>query len=149
MDNKSSTQEYLEQLGILDCQIKSANAEAQKLRSLADKTTTSFSFNKSHSGETNDRMADVVAKLIDLSEEVRCKIIDMIKLKRRISAQIERVQDQESRVLLRLRYVYCLTMEKVAADMFYSRQWIYILHDRAIQNFEKVIPEEERTVDRN
>ena len=85
------------------------------------------------------RMADCVGRIIDLENEIRNDMNELLDLKRKIMAIIKAVDNPEHQALLEKRYLCYLSWEKIAVDMGYDLRYIHKLHNRALENVK--IPE--------
>ncbi|MGF3072754.1 DUF1492 domain-containing protein [Facklamia sp. P13069] len=82
---------------------------------------------------------DIFATLADYAVRIANRSDDLIKLKIKISEQIEKIEDPTCRQLLRYRYTIGFTWEKIAEFMGYDLRWVYRLHGKALHEFEKAI----------
>ena len=78
------------------------------------------------------KMQDIIAKIIDLENEINADIDQLVDLKREMVATIKSVTDPECQTLLELRFLCFKTWEQIAVDMGYSIQHIYRLRDKAL-----------------
>ena len=74
---------------------------------------------------------------------VRC-LDKVVELEHKITQEVNRLVDLKSRMIdyqsvLELRYISYYTWEQIAAEMHYSLRWIYQLHGKALQAFEKIM----------
>ena len=82
---------------------------------------------------------DCVGRIIDLENEIRNDMNELLDLKRKIMAIIKAVDNPEHQALLEKRYLCYLSWEKIAVDMGYDLRYIHKLHNRALENVK--IPE--------
>lgn len=131
-----TTQEYLEQAFIIDKRINSKIDQVSSLHSLSMKASSTFS-DVPPSGTRNvHRMEEVIAKMVDLENEINEEIDVLVDLKLEIMGVIRKVEDSEYRLLLELRYLCFKTWEQVASDMGYDLSWVYRLHKKALSAIE-------------
>ena len=136
---------YLKRYVILDREINRKQAEVDKLRTMLVKVTASFSHTPKGGGSIYSKTESVVAKIVELENEINTSIDNLIDIKQSIYRIIESVKDDKERQLLQYRYLDGMTFEWIAGEMFYSWRWIHILHKRAISkvcilvHIEKVI----------
>ena len=128
-----TAKEYLGQAYRLDQRINSKLEQVLSLRELTTKATATMSDMPSGGSRNVYRMQDIIAKIVDLENEINRDIDALVDLKREMVATIKAVADPECQTLLELRYLCFKTWEQIAVDMQYSTRNIYKLHDRAIK----------------
>lgn len=52
-----------------------------------------------------------------------------------IEQNIERLEDETEKTVLRLRYLVGLTWEDIAEEIMYTYQYVHIIHKRALEHF--------------
>lgn len=131
--------QYLEQAKRLDDLINAKLEQIDKLRALAEKITTEYTGSeKVDSTHRNDQLARTVAKIVDLEHELNEEIDEAVNLKIYIKRLINQIDNNEYKVLLFLRYINMRTWEEIAEKMNFAVSWIYVKHDKAIEELEKV-----------
>jgi len=131
-----TTKEYLSQARRIDQRINSKLEQVKSLRSLAEKATSTLSDAPASGTRNISRMADIIAKMVDLQAEIDSDITALLELKQEIAAAIRRVDNQTYQTLLELRYLCFKPWEDIAAEMGYERRYILKVHDRAIQKLD-------------
>ena len=127
-----TTKEYLSQAYRVDRMITSKLQQVQSLRDLASRATSTLSDAPVGGSRNNHRMEDIIAKMIDLENEINGDIDRLVDLKRGIVAAIKSVPDPDHQVLLELRYLCFRSWGEIAADMRYSKDNIFKLHAKAL-----------------
>jgi hypothetical protein len=127
-----TAKEYLGQAYRIDQRINSKLEQVSSLRELATKATAVWSDMPSSSTRNVQSMECVIAKMIDLEEEINRDIDTLVDLKREIVQGIKGVSNPEYQTLLELRYLCFKTWEEIAVDMGYSIRNIYNLNDLAL-----------------
>ena len=136
-----TAKEYLQQVYTISCRIKrlekrreDIRADLYSLRSPSD--LSGISVQTSPSG---DKMAELVAKV----DEIECDIVDELKeltdRKEAIIGNIELVPNERYKQILFDRYILCEKWEKIALDRDKTVRWIYRMHGKALNAFEKVL----------
>lgn len=129
-----TAKEYLDQAYRLDQRINSKLEQVLSLRDLTTKATATMSDTPGGGGSRNVfKMQDIIAKIIDLENEINADIDQLVDLKREMVAAIKAVENPEYQTLLELRYLCFKTWEQIAVEMNYSIQHIYRLRDRALK----------------
>ena len=125
--------EYQGQAYRLDQRINSKLEQVLSLRELTTKATATMSDMPSGGSRNVYRMQDIIAKIVDLENEINRDIDALVDLKREMVATIKAVVDPECQTLLELRFLCFKTWEQIAVEMNYSIQHIYRLRDKALK----------------
>ena len=125
--------EYLGQAYRLDQRINSKLEQVLSLRELTTKATATMSDMPSGGSRNVYRMQDIIAKIVDLENEINRDIDALVDLKREMVATIKAVVDPECQTLLELRFLCFKTWEQIAVEMNYSIQHIYRLREKALK----------------
>ena len=128
-----TAKEYLSQAYRVDRMITAKLQQVQSLRELATRATSTMSDAHVGGSRNNHRMEDIIAKMIDLENEINGDIDCLMDLKRGIVAAIKSVPDPDHRVLLELRYLCFRSWGEIAIDIHYSKQRVFQLHNDALQ----------------
>jgi len=134
-----TTKTYLSQARYLDMRIKSKLQQIDDLNALATSCTAVMSGMPHNPSPSTSRMADAIAKIVDLEDEIRCDMTELIDLKKTITGVIKAVANPELQTILEKRYLCYLSWEKIAVDMGYELRYVHKLHNRALEECE--IPE--------
>lgn len=127
--------EYLRQYKYLDNRINRQLEEIQRLKSLAEKITPTYSdMPKSHNEQ--NQIQSAVEKIMILEHELDVLIDKYIDLRREIENKISAVDDLKLQDILKYRYIDGLTFEAIAIKMNYSYMQICRLHGQALNKFE-------------
>lgn len=128
-----NAKEYLGQAYRLDQRINSKLEQVLSLRELTTKATATMSDMPGGGSRNVYKMQDIIAKIVDLENEINADIDQLVDLKREMVATIKAVSDPESQTLLELRFLCFKTWEQIAVEMNYSIQHIYRLRDKALK----------------
>ena len=128
-----STKEYLMQAYRIDKQINSKLEQVVALKELACRANFTISDIKVKGSKPTCRMQEVVAKMVDLENEINDDIDALVDLKREIADAITAIGQPSLQVVLELRYLCFFCWEKIADEMGFSMQHVYRLHDKAIK----------------
>lgn len=123
---------YLNQARTLDKQIDSKLEQVERLRSLAERTTTTLSFDPKGQSETN-RTEYCVMKVLELEKEINADIDKLIDIKADIRNRIGRVESDKQRILLEQRYLCGKTWEQIADNMEVEPRTVYRIHGYALR----------------
>lgn len=126
--------EYLSQAYRLDKRINSKLDQIASLSELATKCTSTLSGLPRNTNHGSSKVADAVAKIIDLQAEINRDIDRLVDLKRELVKVIKAVDNTEHQLLLELRYLCFKTWEQIAVEMGYDVRHIYRLHQQALSD---------------
>lgn len=133
--------DYLEQVWDTKNHIRHLNLELESYRELAG-TVPGCGYeerlNKQRSTEAP--FVKYIYKIMDLEEEIKTESGRLEIMKLEIGHQINMLEDTNERLVLRYRYLCCLPWDEIAARLHYSKRYIYKIHGRALQHFEKRTP---------
>ena len=127
-----TAKEYLMQAKFLDMRISSKIKQIEALNDLATSATSVLTGMPHNPNKATSKMADAVAKIVDLQAEINHDIDMLVDLKREISSTIKAVPSSELQTLLEKRYLCFQSWEQIAVDMGYSMHHLYKLHNQAL-----------------
>jgi hypothetical protein len=136
-----TAKEYLGQAYRLDQRINSKLEQVASLNELATKATSTLTGMPKNPNRATSKMADAVAKIVDLQAEINNDIDRLVDLKREIVGIIKTVNNPEYQTLLEKRYLCFDTWEQIAVDMGYSLRWVHIIHSRILVELGKQFAE--------
>lgn len=131
-----TAKEYLNQAYWLDKRIDSKLEQLSALKEMATKTTAVMSDDMVCHSRNVHNMQDVIAKIIDMQNEINADIDRLMDLKSEIMHVIKSVKNPEQQTLLELRYMCFKSWEYVAEQMGYNIRHIYRLHDEAMEQIQ-------------
>lgn len=130
----SEVKDYLNSIRYTEQEIKSYVQQKEQLKdSLYIKTST---LKDDKVQESSGKYDDKYIKYIELCEHINEKIDDLFDLKLTISNEIDKIENPERRLLLRLRYINLLSFEQIAVQMGYEIRQIHRIHGNALSDFE-------------
>ncbi len=134
-----TAKEYLNQAYWLDRRIDSKLEQLSALRDTATKTTAvMYGEVVSHTRNVHS-LQDVIAKIVDMQEEINSDIDALVDLKRDIMRTIKGIENPEYQTLLELRYLCFKRWEEISVVMNYNLRHIYRLHDEALEKI--IVPD--------
>ncbi len=123
--------QFLSRFGINEQEIERLEHEIELWESRAERITVSFS-PFVDGGGWDDRIQSAVDELVELRAMLYDRLLDSTALRLDIENSISAVSDERLRLLLELRYIDCLTWEKVAEKLNTEYRWVLRLHKRAL-----------------
>lgn len=140
--------EYLSQVRIIDERITCKLADAARLQDMVTRITPVLREDgASGGGGAPDRLADAVAKIVDLKAEINRDIDRLADKKREIAAKLEKMTDRRYYTVLFRRYLLFETFEKISCETNYSWRHVCSLHGQALEAFQRVMDEEDEKHD--
>ncbi len=131
--------EYLEQIRWLDIKINDKISERDSLWSMATKVTPTLSHDKGSGNNVSDKVGNIVAKIVELDEEINKQIDDFIDLKTKIVKQIEKLENDKFSRILYKKYVEYKDLSVIACELHYDYKYILNLHGYALKAFNEQI----------
>jgi Sigma-70, region 4. len=125
---------YLKRFMILDHEIDRKVKEVVHWREMLGKVTAVYTPEPKGGGSIYSKTEDIVAKIVDLEQEINNDVDKLIGIRQEISPIIEAVDDDRERLLLQYRYLDGRTFEWIAAGMNYSWRWVHKLHNKALNS---------------
>lgn len=145
--------EFLQQLVKLDMMIENKLIERDQWKSIAMGTTSggadvmingvAHKMDKVQSSGNPQKMADAVAKYVDLEAEIDTVIDELIETKKDVIAVIEMLTPIEYDLLHKV-YVQRMELDEVAALCNKTYSWVTTIHGRALKNVQKILDEREK-----
>ncbi|MBO8158842.1 DUF1492 domain-containing protein [Thermosyntropha sp.] len=125
---------FLKRYAFLDKEIERKLGEIAYWRNRLERVTAVYTREpKSKNAGRDMRLDDIIAKIVDLEQEVNEDIDQLIDIRNEIKQKIEQIKDDKLRLLLQYRYIDCKTWEEIAVEMGYSWQHIHRLHAKALR----------------
>lgn len=139
MNDTMTAKGYLGRAYYLDRDIQAKLLRAQSYREMATRTTPGVSDMPRSSSPDQQRMASLMAKTVDLENEMNADIDRLLELKSEIGNAIEQIGNHEYRLLLELRYLYFQDWRQIAASLHYSVRWAHTIHLRALDVVDELL----------
>lgn len=130
---------YLQQIKLYDSRISTKREELSQLKGMVLRITPALKKDVVSGSGTQDKLAEAVAKIVDLEAEIVRDIDRYVAAKQEISATLEKISDPDQLQVLHQRYVQYKTWEQIAYDTGFSYRWVCTLHGRALQEIEKIL----------
>lgn len=123
-----TVKEYLGQARYLNLFLEAKLAQIEELKVQASKADIILN-------DVNGK-GDTLECFNQLEEETRCEIDHLLNLKKEIRDTINRVDDDECRLILEKRFLQGQKYCEIAKDMYMSEKSIYRIQDKA---FKKIV----------
>jgi DNA-directed RNA polymerase specialized sigma subunit len=128
--------QYLRKAYRLHELIESEKAELDALRELAQSVSSSSvsDMPRSPSRDNAAPYENHVLKMVDLEAKINREIQEYLAIGDEIREVINRVEDNEERLLLRNRYIHYMEWDDICDKMHMSRRTIHRIHSSALRN---------------
>ena len=134
-----NAKEYLSQIRRLDMRIGQRITELNQMRERLS-VLTGIDYSKDRVQATPTSGNRQIEELVDFENEILRMVEAETKLKHRIIAEIQILDNALYADILFRRYVECLSFERIACDMGYAYNYVLNIHGRALQSFaDKVV----------
>lgn len=139
MKKKSTAQNFLERIEMLDRIIDGKLAEQRQWKDLAVSISANMGGEKVQSSRPVSRMADAVVSCIAMEDEVAEAVERLILEKRRITQVLEKLDNPTEYRLLHMRYVQYISLSEIARKLGKDYTWVSTTHGRALKNVQRII----------
>ena len=127
----------------MDAKINADIEELASLEALATKTTSVLGGERVQSSGSQQKMADCVAKIVDMKDRINAEIDRYIDYKREARELLSECES-ECITLISKRYFQFKTWEEIAVDMNFTYQWVSGgLHQKALAQIQRALDERE------
>lgn len=132
--------EYLNQVKMIDRQIKNKKAEIEMLKSIAtDISAAPSDCERVQSSGNSDKIGDAVVKICEAEEDLKCLIDTYIQKQKHISNSLDAIHDVNTYDVMHMRYIQLLPFEKIAERMDLTERWVKELNRRGLKSFQEFI----------
>ena len=130
--------DFLNQVRIIDLRILRLTARKKMLESCLYPSGIRYDLDKVQGSRENQ-----LEKLTGEISEIEHKILDLYSEKldkaAEINETISKVDSEEYRTILTLRYIGHMSIGKIAESMNYSQDWVYKKHRKAVDDVGRII----------
>lgn len=135
--------EYLGQFGRYEDRIQRKLAEVYRNRVLAENVTVAFGQDRVQTSGSGDRIALVVASIVDGEREVEALLREYREFSRQAIFELEGMcllgdSGMEQYKVLHARFIERQTFETIAESLNYSERQVYNLYRDGMAQFEKM-----------
>lgn len=130
-----TAKEYLQQYRTIQREIEDLDYRMAQLRlKYAAPSAIDYSdMPKAHSTEHD--LSDYIAKMDEMTGYMISKYTKLRAVEVNIYMQVDAMENQEERELLRYRYIDGMTWTDIATKLNTSERNVYFIHGRALRNF--------------
>lgn len=131
-----NAKQFLRQAYKLNELIESDKEELENLRSLSESISGDMTQERVQTSASSDKIVNIIAKIIDLENEIHDEIEQLIALKKQIRDVINKLENINEKLVLKYRYLMFFQWEEICDKMHYSPRQIHRFHDSALENIE-------------
>ena len=139
-----TAKEYLGQAYRLDQRIQSKKNQIILLENMAANCTSAITGMPRSPSPSVSPMADAVGKLVDIKNELRDELAQLLNLKISLLEIIRSVQNLEYQLILEKRYLCYQPWETIADDLSYSVSWVLKLHGKSLRAVDTIMARKEK-----
>lgn len=131
-----NAKQFLRQAYKLNELIESDKEELENLRSLSESISGDMTQERVQTSATSDKIVNIIARIVDLENEIHDEIEKLIALKKQIHDVINKLENVNEKLVLKYRYLMFFQWEEICDKMHYSARQIHRFHDSALENIE-------------
>lgn len=124
---------YMSQGWKIRKEIKAKLNAMEELRSMAEKTTASFSLTPHASGDVSSRVETYAIRIVAMQEDMEECVNQLWEIQRRVQQMIELAGDPIQRAILTEYHLNGKTCEAVAEEVGYSDRHVRYLMNKAYE----------------
>lgn len=134
-----TSKEYLNQARHIENRILTKAEQIEVLRAVVTKVTTTLSKAKVQTSPPPSKMEGTIAKMIDLEDELKTDIDELIAIKSMVTKTVRLIQEPDLQLILEKRYLCYESWDQIAAEMGISVQHAYHLHSNALKKVGEIL----------
>ncbi|MBT3273406.1 MAG: hypothetical protein HN368_09640 [Spirochaetales bacterium] len=139
-----TAKEYLRQAYRLDQRINSKKNQIVSLENVAMSCTSAITGMPRNPSPTVSQMADAVCRMVDIKNEMKDELTQLLNYKISILELIRGVKDIEYKLILEKRYLCYQPWEEIACELHYSVSWVLKLHRKSLRAVDAVMARKEK-----
>lgn len=128
-----TAKQYLKQIKLIEGRIYRNRNRISELRAAADGLRAIRYDGDPVQTSPEDRMAEVVGRIVDLETETAAEILRLEQLKTEVTEQIHTIGYEDGENVLYMKWVAGLSFYAIADQMHYSLRHVHRIHGRALQ----------------
>ena len=130
---------FLEQIERADRTIDNKLGEIYRLRCLATSVTVPTDREAVQTSGVSDKVGNIVAKIIDLENEIDSMIDEYIDIRQNCIEVIESISDPLRYTVIHKHYVQYKSFVEIAEEENYTYQWVLRVHNKALGEIEEIL----------
>ena len=132
------SKEYLESYRRIAERLKVLTVEIERLRTEAESVSINLD-GMPHGQGKGDRLERLAIQLADMESKLQEEMSECWSKRMEIVSELGKLKEPKHFTILHARYIEGKTWERIAVDMDITWRYCYMLHGRALTEFEKVL----------
>lgn len=133
------SKEFLKQVKKLDLRIKNKLVEQQQWRDIALGITANMEGERVQSSGVKSKMADAVAKCVDMEAEIDSLVDKLVDDKKEVIQVIEQLDSATEYNILHMRYIQYKSLQEIADHYRKDYGWAKTTHGRALKSVQDIL----------
>ena len=138
-----TVKEYLQRLYKIDFAISVRMEQLERLRAIAMRVTPTLTEDKIQTLTNENRMESALIRILSFEEDVIDMIDDYIKVQAETAQLIAKLEDENYRRVLELRYVNFNSWSMIAMKLDLEESYVIKLHRSAMYAIDKIYRREQ------
>lgn len=136
---KSKAQLYLERVELIDAIVPNKLIERKQWIELAQSITAHMEGEKVQSSSSQSKMADAVARCIDMEGEILRAVEKLIAEKEKVVSTIEKLDNPIEYKILHMRYIQYIDLADIADMLHMEYSNVTTTHGRACKHIQAIL----------
>lgn len=136
-----TAEKFLQQIERADRTIDNKLSEIYRLRCLATSVTVPTDREAVQTSGVSDKVGNIVAKIVDLENEIDNLIDEYIDIRQRCIKVVEALSDPLQYTVIHKHYVQYKSFVEIAEEENYTYQWILRVHNKALKEISEILKE--------
>jgi DNA-directed RNA polymerase specialized sigma24 family protein len=136
---KSKGQLFLERVEIIDAIVPNKLIEQRQWRELAKSITANMEGEKVQSSSSQSKLADAVARCIDMEGEILQAVENLIAEKGKVIATMEKLDNPIEYKILHMRYIQYIELNDIADMLHMEYTNVTTTHGRACKHIQAIL----------
>lgn len=139
VEKKSRAQAFLERVEMIDTIIENKLIEQRQWKELALSITANMDGDRVQSSGSQSKMADAVAKCVDMEGEIVEAVDRLIAEKQKVVKIIEKLYSPTEYKILHMRYIQHISLSDIADRLRREYTWVTTTHGRALKSVQNIL----------
>lgn len=136
---KSKAQIFLERVELIDAIVPNKLIEQKQWRELAQSITANMEGEKVQSSGSQSKLADAVARCVDMEGEILAAVEKLIAEKGKVIATMEKLDNPMEYKILHMRYIQYIELCDIADMLRMEYTNVTTIHGRACKHIQVIM----------
>ena len=137
-----SAEEFLRRIPAAETAVQKLETRLFHLRMLATDNAHHMNGPIGHGQADHDKIGTLAAEIADTERELDEARETAARIREEVGRMICRIEDEKIQRVMMKRYIQGMKWDEIMVDMRYSRQWVYELRTKGIEEIERLIGKE-------